>query len=70
MRTTQTFVLHLLTDTDEPQALRGTLRLVASGEEVTFTDGPALLTLLCRMAQAIPVVAPTDEENEKGYTIR
>lgn len=67
MRTTQTFVLHLLTDTDAPQSLRGTLRLVASGEEATFTDGLALLALLRRIAQTTPGGAPTgeNEENER-----
>lgn len=67
MRTTQTFILHLLTDTDDPQALRGTLRLVASDEEATFTDGLSLLALLRRVAQTVPGVAPTgeNEENER-----
>ncbi len=54
MRTTQAFVLRLLVDSDEPQALRGTLHVVASGEEAPFTDAAALLALLRRMASAAP----------------
>ncbi len=50
MRTIQTFVLRLLTNADDPQALRGMLQAVASGEEQPFTDGPALLALLQQMA--------------------
>ena len=54
MRTTQAFVLRLLVDSDEPQALRGTLHIGASGEEAPFTDASALLGLLRRMTSAAP----------------
>jgi hypothetical protein len=49
MRTIRTFVLRLLVDTNEPQALRGTVRSVADDEERSFTDGPSLLVLLRRL---------------------
>ncbi|MGQ9600606.1 MAG: hypothetical protein ACUVWZ_14475 [Anaerolineae bacterium] len=70
MRTRQTFVLHLLADPEEPQALRGVLQAVASGEEQPFADGPALLALLRRMVNATPDrvcdVDAREGEEEKG----
>ncbi len=59
MRTRQTFVLHLLADPDEPEALRGLIHAVASGEEQVFSGGPALLALLRRMVSAGPQGEPT-----------
>lgn len=54
MRTIQTFVLRLLTNSEEPQALRGTIHAVSNGEEQPFADGPALLALLRQMTGAAP----------------
>lgn len=65
LRTTQTFVLRLLVDTDELEALRGVLHAVASGEEAPFTDATALLALLRQMMSAAPQTTFYDqEENE------
>jgi hypothetical protein len=50
MRATLTFVLRLLVDTGDPQALRGILRTVGSAEDRTFADGQALLALLRQIA--------------------
>ncbi len=52
MRTIQTFVLRLLADTEEPQALRGAVRCVSNDEEQTFADAQSLLALLHGMCQA------------------
>ena len=49
MRTIRTFILRLLEDTDDPQALRGMIRAIAGAEEHTFADGPTLLALLLQM---------------------
>jgi hypothetical protein len=50
MRATRTFVVRLLVDPDEPQALRGRIHAVDSGEERPFADGLALLSVLSQMA--------------------
>ena len=55
MHTIQTFILRLLVDTDEPQALRGTVRSVTDDEKHSFTDGSSLLALLHRLCH------PTDK---------
>lgn len=55
MRKIQTFILRLLLNPDEPQALRGAIRAAADDEEHTFTDGQSLLDLLYRMSRAAPV---------------
>lgn len=52
MRQIQTFILRLLVDEDEPQTLRGVLRVVADDEERSFTDEESLLALLRRMGHA------------------
>jgi hypothetical protein len=46
MRKTIAYVLRLLIDEAEPEALRGTLRNVNSGEEHSFSTEQALLELL------------------------
>lgn len=52
MRTTRTFILRLLLDSDDPTALRGALRAVDAAEEHTFADAGRLLALL--RAEAAP----------------
>ena len=59
MRKIQTFILRLLVDTEESQALRGAVRFVANAEEHTFADGQSLLALLRQMCYALE---PSDEE--------
>jgi hypothetical protein len=46
MRTIQTFILRLLTNTDEPHVLRGVVTAIADGEAHTFRDGESLLDWL------------------------
>lgn len=46
MRTVKTFILRLLVDTDQPQALRGMLNAVADGNLYSFTDEQSLLRCL------------------------
>jgi len=62
MHTIQTFILRLLVDTDEPQALRGTVRSVTDDEKHSFTDGPSLLALLRRMTHSITGVTNSGAE--------
>ena len=63
MRKIQTFILRLLMDTEESQALRGAVRFVSNAEEHTFADGQSLLALLRRMCQTSE---PADEEEGAG----
>ena len=49
MRTTRTFILRLLVNSAEPQALRGDLRPLPAGEAQLFPDEQALLALLRRL---------------------
>ena len=49
MRTIRTFVLRLLIDSTEPEALRGDLRPMPEGEPIPFADEQALLALLRRL---------------------
>lgn len=51
MRTTMTFILRLLLDSSEPEALRGVLQSVANGEEHPFSNADSLLKLL-RLSQS------------------
>ena len=46
MRSTQTFILRLLVDTDDPKRLRGAIRSIIQGEDRPFADDAALLSLL------------------------
>lgn len=66
MRVIQTFVLRLLTNPDEPLALRGMLHAVASGEEQPFKDETALLALL-RQAQGKPAGAISPEGGKSSH---
>lgn len=76
MRTIQTFLLRLLSNSEEPQALRGVIYAVSNGEEQTFADGPALLALLHQMARSAPRVhdpqascdPPSKPQVQKGGT--
>jgi hypothetical protein len=46
MRSTQTYILRLLIDTDDPKRLRGSIRSVIDGEERPFSGDETLLSLL------------------------
>ena len=50
MRVIRTFILRLLVNSAEPQALRGDLRPLPEGEAQPFPDEQALLALLRRLA--------------------
>ena len=49
MRTINTIILRLLVDTDQPQALRGTLNAVVDGNLYSFADEKSLIKLLYRI---------------------
>jgi hypothetical protein len=66
MRTTRTFILRLLADTDDPQALRGMLRTVGGAEEHTFADGQALLALLRQMIERVPDAGRSERYDDSG----
>jgi hypothetical protein len=60
MRTVQTFILRLLVDPAEPDALRGAVEPVPEGESRPFASDQALLALLRQMA--LPrAIAPGSE---------
>jgi len=61
MRTIRTFILRLLVDTEEPQALRGAVRSVPNDDECSFADGQSLLALLHRL-KVTAVESDTSEE--------
>ena len=46
MRTIQSFILRLLVDADQPEALHGVLRCVNDDTEQAFADETALVDLL------------------------
>jgi hypothetical protein len=48
MRTIQSFILRLLVDADQPEALHGVLRCVSDDTEQAFTDETTLVNLLRR----------------------
>ena len=66
MRTTQAFVLRLLVDTDDPQALRSALRAVGSAEEHTFADGQTLLALLRQMTNRVAEAGRPERHGDSG----
>ncbi len=54
MRTIRTFIVRLLVDTDEPDALRGVVRCIASDSDHPFTDHRSLLEVLRTVSQPDP----------------
>ncbi len=52
MRTTRTFILRLLVDSEDPTALRGALHAVGELHERAFASPARLLELLQQMAAA------------------
>jgi hypothetical protein len=65
MRTTLTFVLRLLVDTDDPQALRGMIRTVGSAEH-TFADEQTLLALLRQMMECVTDTGRPERHDDSG----
>ena len=66
MRTTLTFVLRLLVDPDDPQALRGTIRVVGGIEEYAFADGQTLLALLRQMTKRVTDAGHPERHDDSG----
>lgn len=64
MRTTLTFVLYLLVDTDEPKGLRGTLRPIVNAADYPFSDEQGLLNLLYQMTSRADMPTLLDAEQE------
>ena len=62
MRATRTFILCLLVDSAEPEALRGDLRAMPEGEAQPFPDEQALLALLRQLASPARESPPEGEE--------
>lgn len=64
MRATRTFILRLMVNSAEPQALRGDLRPVPEGEPMPFADEEALLALLRQIvAESTQSQGKTKEES-------
>lgn len=67
-RRTYTFVLTLLSDSHDEEHLRGRVRAVATGEEISFTNIRQLLDFCYAQLRAIPdgttTVALVDDERE------
>ena len=63
MRTIRTIILRLMTDTDQPQSLRGLLQDVADSEQHHFTDEQTLLALLHYFSSSVSA-SPGDGDEE------
>lgn len=63
MRTIWTFVLRVLVDSEEPGALRGSVRCVSDDGEYTFSNATVLLELLHHLVTA-PLALPPSETDE------
>ena len=62
MRSIRTFILRLLVNSAEPEALRGDLRPMPEGEPMPFADEQALLALLRRLASPAREASPAGEK--------
>ncbi len=62
MRVIRTFILRLLVNSAEPEALRGDLRPMPEGEAQPFPDEQALLALLHRLASPARESLPEGEK--------
>jgi hypothetical protein len=63
MRTTVVYIVRLLVDENEPDALRGVLREVNSGEEHSFSSEQDLLDLLRLQPGRTPEMRDIDQIN-------
>jgi len=68
MRTIRTFILRLLVNPAEPEALRGDLRPIPEGEAQPFPDEQALLALLRRLVVESPRKAQGNVNDEQTST--
>ena len=62
MRKIHVFVLRLLSNTDDPERLRGAVRHLADDNEHVFVDGHSLLALLKQMSCAAETPDPDPED--------
>jgi len=62
LRSIRTFILRLLVNSAEPEALRGDLRPMPEGEPMPFADEQALLALLRRLASPARESSPAGEK--------
>jgi len=67
LRVIRTFILRLLVNSSEPDALRGALQPVPEGEAQSFADEQGLLALLRRLTgeTAEPSAKDTDETSSE-----
>jgi len=70
MRVIRTYVLRLLVDSGEPDALRGLVHSLARGEQHPFADGTSLLALLRRMAWEDPGSGDGPHDEATDHTER
>jgi len=63
MRTIHTFLLRLMVDTDDPQALRGSIQAIGEDSSHPFTDASSLLARL-RELTSITARRPSDPTDE------
>jgi hypothetical protein len=68
MRKNLIFVISLLVDTDEPQALRGSIRSVTSAEEHAFADEQSLVALLRQIGHATEASCEDHDNVEQPQT--
>jgi hypothetical protein len=66
VRTVQTFILRLLIDPAEPEALRGAVEPVPEGESRPFASDQALLALLRQMVLPAPVKPGSETTNDRN----
>lgn len=67
MRTIQTFVLRLLLDTEEPNTLRGSLRLISNEAEYPFANARELLQLLQQLATPSTETRPAECDDATDF---
>lgn len=69
MRTSRTFILRLLVDTEDPTAVRGALRAVGEPQERAFSSPARLLEILQHAGEAETRSAPQDAAFETQPSI-
>jgi hypothetical protein len=68
MHTLHTFILRLMTDTDNPERLRGALQPLAEDNVYPFADEYALLGLLRQFIQANPRSSDNTDRGKRPKT--
>jgi len=65
VRAIQTFILRLLVDPAEPNALRGSLHSVADDADYVFADAQALLNLLRQISNSASTDTDLSLKNQR-----